>query len=363
MMHIAKQVLPELTSAHVEGPFVTIMMNTQITRQGMEQDQLKVKNFAKEARMRFEKKYPTHNWAAVQENIDQLIADQNFWRGNSKSVAMIFTESMTYVQRLHMATDDQYYVGDRPYILAMIKNNQYHHNYYMLCLNRDSMKMFQVMGSQVSEMELPNAPWTMEMALGEELTKPSMNHSSGGMMHGVGSKDEEMRIDWMNYYQAIDEYLCESFENEEGYPMYLFALPENQTMFHKMAKCSWLKTDMAINASPTHHSLAMMKERAAAFSQRLTESMIMRYQTFANRKSMEDLVDMIPAARDGRIRQLFIATSNLIDGFGEEPDLEYDKRMILNNLADHVSKNGGDVYILPQKHVPNNQRLFATLRY
>ena len=50
------------------------------------------------------------------------------------------------------------------------------------------------------------------------------------------SKDEEVEIDWVNYYQAVDTYLKDSFENPEQWPIYLFALPENQTMFKKLLK-------------------------------------------------------------------------------------------------------------------------------
>lgn len=46
---------------------------------------------------------------------------------------------------------------------------------------------------------------------------------------------------------------------------------------------------------------------------------------------------------------LFIATSNLADGFGEDPETEYDRRQVLNALADDVIINGGKVFILDQK--------------
>ena len=51
-----KELLSQLTSEGAKGPFVTIMLNTHVAHQDVEKDQIKFKNFAKEAKKRFEKK-------------------------------------------------------------------------------------------------------------------------------------------------------------------------------------------------------------------------------------------------------------------------------------------------------------------
>ena len=73
------------------------------------------------------------------------------------------------------------------------------------------------------------------------------------------------------------------------------------------------------------------------------------YNKLLDRKFMDQLVDIVPAAKEGRIAQLFIATSNLVDGFGEDPDTEYDRRQVLNTLTKNVLENSGEVSILEQK--------------
>ena len=78
---------------------------------------------------------------------------------------------------------------------------------------------------------------------------------------------------------------------------------------------------------------------------------------------MDQLVDIVPAAKEGRISHLFIATSNLVDGFGEDPDTEYDRRQVLNTMADYVIANGGEVFVLDQKDAPDEKSLVAILRY
>lgn len=53
-----KELLSQLISEGAKGPFVTIMLNTHVAHQDVEKDQIKFKNFSKEAKKRFEKNIP-----------------------------------------------------------------------------------------------------------------------------------------------------------------------------------------------------------------------------------------------------------------------------------------------------------------
>ncbi len=373
MTKAGKELLAELTGTGAKGPFVSIMLNTHVAHQDVEKDQIKFKNFAKEAKKRFEKKYPDANWSTYQEKIDELLADQSFWRSGKISVAVFLTEEQTLIHRLNIPIDDQYYVGDTPYLLAVIKNAQFNYTYYLLGLNRDSIKLYFVDNQQLTTVELPEgAPIDVPTALGEELTGGNLNYSSQGSQagskegvayHGVSAKDEEVAIDWKNYYQAVDIFLRDKFDNPEKYPLYLFALPENQTMFKKYAKTSYFSTDASISASPATLNEKEIAAQISEISKQLSAKEIAGYQKLMDKKFMDQLVDIVPAAKEGRISHLFIATSNLVDGFGEDPDTEYDRRQVLNTMADYVIANGGEVFVLDQKDAPDEKSLVAILRY
>jgi hypothetical protein len=273
---------------------------------------------------------------------------------------------------LSIPVDDQYYVSDLPYLLAIIKNGQFNYSYYLLGLNRDSMKLYEVSNKQVKEVSLPEeAPVDVVTALGSELTGGGLNFSSNGgggardgvTFHGVNPKDEEVEIDWVNYYQAVDTYLKDSFENPEQWPIYLFALPENQTMFKKIAKNPYYCSDVAISASPAQLSFRDIEEGAKKLSSELAAQESKEYNKLLDKKFIDQLVDIVPAAKEGKVSHLFIATSNLADGFGEDPETEYDRRQVLNALADDVIINGGKVFILDQKDAPDEKSLTAILRY
>ena len=78
MVKFGKAFLSQLTTDGINGPFVTIMLNTHVGHQNVEKDQIKFKNFAKEAKRRFEKRYPDHSWNKFQEKIDTCLLIRHF---------------------------------------------------------------------------------------------------------------------------------------------------------------------------------------------------------------------------------------------------------------------------------------------
>lgn len=371
MANISRDLLLQLTSDQVKGPFVTIMLNTHVAFQQVEKSQLKFKNFVKEAKQRYEKRYPTLDWSEIQGKADAILANRDFWRSGTKSMAIILTPQETFVHLLTIEVDDQYYVGDTPYVLAIIKNAQFNYPYYLVALNRDSMALYKMENKKLTEVELPeDAPTTLEIALGTErdgnsggVNYRSSSSASGDASHGTNTKDEEIEIDWSNYYLAVGKYLKTFLEKEEKLPVYLYGLPENQTLFRKIARSIPVDKNISVPYSPTQVSIQELEKNAEIIQSELQEKEIASYQKLIEGKYADQLSDIKQSAKLGRIGQLFIATSNLITGFGDDPDTEYDWRQELNALSVDTLINGGEVFVLEQQNAPGRKGLIATLRY
>lgn len=369
MAKIGRELLQQLTSEQVKGPFVTIMLNTHVAHQEVEKEQLKFKNFIKEAKKRYKKRYPEFDWSLIQQKADELLASADFWRSGSTSVAVILTPQDTFIHRLSIEVDDQYYVGDTPYLLAIIKNDQFNYPYYLLALNRDSMNLYKMENKKLAVVALPeDAPTTIEIALGEELTGGSANfrsssNATGDASHGTNTKEEEVAIDWSNYYLAISNYLKAFLDVEERLPIYLYGLPENQTLFRKIAKSLNIDRAISVPNSPTQLSVREIEKNLERITEELTAKETASYQKLIEGKFFDQLADIKQGSKTGRISDLFIATSNLIPDFGEDPDTEYDWRQELNQLSIDTIIHGGDVYVLEQSKAPGERSLIATLRY
>ncbi|MTD42166.1 hypothetical protein GIX45_26775 [Erwinia sp. CPCC 100877] len=376
MVDQEKDNLAVLFSDDVQGPFVTFILNTHVAHQDVEKDSLALKNFAKAAKIRFKKKYPEHSWAAIQEKIDALLADASFWRNGTTSVSIIISETDIFIHRLEVPVDDQYYVDDRPYLLGIIKNNQFNYHYYLLALNRDSMQLYLVENNKVQLVALPkDAPTDVITALGDELTGGNLNYSTQGgsgfnggskegvAYHGVNTKDEEVKIDWINYYQAIDNYLKDTFVNSDNLPIRLYALTENQTVFKKIAKNPYLDSTVCVTASPAQASLQDIKKGALKINQELEAQETAAYNHLLDKKFVDQLVDIAPASEEGKISHLFISTANLVNETTDMSTEEFDRRKVLNKVTNNVLRTGGKVFVLDQKAAPDEKSLVAILRY
>ncbi|MCA5013354.1 MULTISPECIES: hypothetical protein [unclassified Enterococcus] len=376
MVDQEKDTLSVLFSDDVHGPFVTFILNTHVAHQDVEKDSLAFKNFGKAAKVRFEKKYKTLSWAPFQDKIDALLADASFWRNATKSVSIIFTENDVFIHRLDVPVNDQYYVDDRPYLLGIIKNNQFNYRYYLMALNRDSMQLYLVENSRVTKVDLPDdAPTDLVGTLGDELTGGNLNYSTkagsgyngsskeGVAYHGVNTKDQEVQIDWTNYYQAIDNYLKDTFVNPDQLPIRLYALPENQTLFKKIAKNTYLKTDTAVSSSPAQVSINDIEKAAEKINQELEKNETATYNLLLDKKYVDQLADIAPAAEEGKISHFFISTANLVDETTEMSNEEFDRRKVLNQVTNKILNTGGKVFILDQQASPDEKSLVAILRY
>ncbi|MGC6768615.1 baeRF6 domain-containing protein [Enterococcus sp. LJL128] len=366
----------ELFSDDIQGPFVTFVLNTHVAHQDISKDILAFKNLGKSAKSRFEKRFAEHDWAPIQEKIDALEADAAFWRNTTKSITIIFTKDETYIYKLNVPVDNQYYVGKKPYLLGIIKDNQFTYNYYLLALNRDSMSLYLVNNQIVTPVELPeDAPTDLVGTLGDELTGGNLNYSTkagtgyngsgkeGVAYHGINPKDEEVEIDWINYYQAIDNYLKDSFDNPENLPIFLYALPENQATFKKIAKNPYLDTSASVPSSPAQVTIKEISAGAEKINQHLEELETENYNELMDKKFVDQLVDIVPAAKEGRLSHFFIATANFINETNEMSSEEFDRRKLLNNTAYAVIKTGGNVFVLEQHAAPDEKSLLGILRY
>ena len=97
------------------------------------------------------------------------------------------------------------------------------------------MKVYHVENKQVTEVALPeDAPVDIETALGEEISgRGDFNYSAQGApnssgegvaYHGFSAKDEEVEIDHVNYYQAVDNYFKMNFQMRKIY-RFIFCTP------------------------------------------------------------------------------------------------------------------------------------------
>lgn len=302
--------------------------------------------------------------------------DGSFWRDPTASVTIIFTQNNSFIQRQVIHVQEQYYVDSKPYLLGIIKNIQFNHEYYLLALNRDSMALYHVENQNVTPILLPDdAPVNVNVALGDQLTGGEVNYSTHGgpgynnsskegvSYHSVNTKDQEVEIDWQNYYQAVDTFLQNSLKTLEKLPIRLFALKENQVQFIKIAKNSYLDQSASITASPAQATMAEIKESVKTLNQTLERLKLEQYNKLLDKKYLDQLEEIVPAIKEGKVAYFFISTANLVATTTKMTSEEFDRNKLFNDLVYSVIEMDGKVYILDQSITPDEKSLIAVLRY
>lgn len=356
-----------------QGPFVTIYQSVELTLPNAEAEQVKFKNQLKKAQTQVKNECLGDDCDGLLHQLDQAPNDKKFWSIKKGSVAFFFTPKETFYYRLQTSVKDLIEFGDRPTILPIIEEFQYIENYYLLCLSNREMSLYRGALDQIERVELPDdAPTTLEIALGEELTRSQQLNAGGGgsgMIHGTNEKSDELDIDQENYYRAVDKYVFEHFSRDEQLPLVLFALTENQAVFRQLSKNSYLR-DNKIEASPAQlDEKAIQKEAAKLISDLMTQrhsETIRRYEeTTPQYKLGDQYQDLTSASLEGRIESLFIEKDVEIKGsIDENGQLGYEgNENFLNQLALNVLATNGKVYVLDRAKMPGLKDVAAILRY
>ena len=92
MANQKKDSLSTLFSEEVHGPFVTFLFNTHVAHQNVEKDSLVLKNFAKAAKTRFEKKFPEEKWPVFQEKIPSGATAQQVFQSSYLQKTPLFND-------------------------------------------------------------------------------------------------------------------------------------------------------------------------------------------------------------------------------------------------------------------------------
>jgi hypothetical protein len=237
--------------------------------------------------------------------------------------------------------------------------------------NRDSL----------DEIELSSeVPKNIKDALGEEYSDPHLTVSSyggvgKGMVHGQGSKKDEVKGDTERFFRAIDRGIWEHHSRPSGLPLLLAALPEHHSLFREVSH-NKLLLEEGIKTNPDSHDLDQLRKLTweviePIYLQRL-KGFVETYHSERNRGLASDNIeDVAMAAIQGQVDVLLVEAERQIPGrlnketgqVEAEPLDAPDIDDLLDDLAEMVLKTKGEVVIVPKERMPTESGLAATLRF
>lgn len=342
-----------------------------------QQNQIRFKNLLKEAEGRLiSSGLSIPEVKGLLDPAYNLIRDELLWCQDDGLAVFVSGKLFSYYL-LPLEFEELLVVTDRFHIkplMSLIINDGL---YYILAVSKNEVKFYQGTRSDIREVVMEGIPNNIYEVLKyddpeKQLQVHSGNHSGGPIFHGHGfdsTKDNLLR-----YFRKIDKGVQEMLHSKRA-PLILAGVEYFLPIYKKANKYPYL-LDEVIKGNPEVMSARELHEKAWA----IVQPFFKKKQKEAAEKYMEflgtgltskDIKENVLAAYYGKVDTLFVAVGVQKWGaFNPETNevnihskAEPGDEDLLNLAAVHTFLNGGTVFAVEPKDVPDNAFLAAVFRY
>ena len=327
-------------------------------------------------------KYKKGDVDSIMKPFYQIEEDKDFWNNTSDGLAILANRKKCIVYKLQRQVKELAVVADSFHIKPLIRVFQSVEKYQLLGLSRNEFTLYQGNRYGYQQIELkPGTPRTMKEVLGDEHTDAYQAHglsgdSDGtGVYYGHGGKEVEIDKDTEKFFRYIDRFVFENCSKPSKLPLVLVSLKEYHTLFKHISHNPYLMEE-GINASYESLEMGQLKERALKIIEPIylekTRKLVDSFETAkANSLGSGDLAQVTKAAFENRVKIVFIAadkivpgkidgaTGQIVQGDINDPDCDD----ILDDIAELVLKNRGEVVVLSKELMPGGTGVAAIYRY
>lgn len=364
-----------------EEPVISISQRLSVEDLRSDKDQTRLSNLISEGKKLAQEKFNSEDAAKLMSQLDEVDAHMRELVSSRGGLLIYATLDEIYYTHTAIPVDNTVTAGHLPYLLPVIANYQFSHNYHLLVLNQHEISLYRGRGRELDEIEFPedDAPKTLEDALGTEKEGGQLSHGSYGSrgtdgpqsFHGHNETSSEKEIDRVNYFRVVDKYIYENYSLKEDIPLILYATPDNQSVFRDLSNNQYLLEE-GIEKDGSGAHITELKEAAFELDQKLvkqeTEDLFELFEETAPNYLIEnDPAQLARAVVDGRIESLIVNESKDVqgrindDGTYEENDDDYYRHLVTRAL-----QSKADVYVVMDDFFSDDQTditAIARLRY
>jgi hypothetical protein len=295
----------------------------------------------------------------------QLERRSEFWRYESDGLAIFLAHGFFRYFRLPLkppafaAVEEHFEITP---LLPLWTSEDY---FYLLALSRNRVKLFQGTRYALSEVDVKGVPLNLHETLGHSVDESLREQHT----LKAGLPEDELR-----YFRQINESLRHSCKDQRV-PLVLAGVEKSASLYRQVNTYKGL-LDGCVPGNPDRLSTADLHVKAREIARSHYDGMrkqaIGQYtERTDSSKTSHKLEEILPAAYQGRVYHLFVATGREQWGkFDEETSelslherAEKGDRELLNLAVIGTILNRGGVYALAPGDVPDGASLAAVLRY
>ena len=361
-------------------PCISLYQPTYRYSPDNKRDPIVFRNLVRKIEDSLKQKYHKGDIDSVMRPFYQMEEDKNFWNNTMDGLAILATPQKCVAYRLQRPVKELAIVADSFHIKPLIRTFQAMDKYQLLGLSRNEFSLYQGNRYGYQEIELKHGtPRTITEVLGEAHTDAYQAHGGDadgtGMYYGHGGKKTEIDKDTEKFFRYVDRLIFENYSKPSVLPLILVTLKEYHALFKHVSHNPHL-LERGIDASYESLKTEQLTERALKIIEPIYQkkigSLVDSFKIAkANSLGSDDLLQVVKAAFENRVKTVLIQDNKMIPGkidystgeieLGDIQNPDSDD--ILDDLAELVLKNRGDVMVLPKEKMPGDTGVAGIYRY
>jgi len=371
MLYVDIPSLADLKSlaAHRDDICVSIYLPTTPVSQETVRDRIELKNLAKEALRQLETaSTDKRRVAALMEHLDDLVDDDEFWRFQAHSLAVLATPDNVRTFRVPNALAKIVEVSDRFHLKPLLRAIAFPNTCYVLALAEGAVRVIQVSADlPPAVVRVDGVPKDAASAVG----RASVNdRSPSGRIQG----SEGQKVLLRQFARKIDHALRGLLTGSD-IPLVLAASEPLASIYRSVNTYTHL-AKAGIDGSPVRSTDAQLADRARALLDGQYRDEIAQWKmAFVARenegRATTDIAHAARAATYGAVETMLVDIDEVIPGTVGEKDgavtlaksANASDYGVVDEIASRVIRSGGRILGVRKADIPGGKSLAAILRY
>jgi hypothetical protein len=385
-MNLSRREFKKLIEARA-GLHVSIYLPTHRKGPQVQQDPVRLKNLVRDAEGQLvELGMSSRNAGRMLAGGHRLRDDTVFWKYRTKGLCLFLATDFVRHYDLPFRCEELVVVTQRFHLKPIVPLLYRDARFYLLTLSQNKARIFICTQDRMVRLEVPGMPQSLkEATIHDDPEKQIQFHtgtpttSTGNRSaiyhgHGAGADDADTRM--LRYFQGIDRALGSVLADEDA-PLVLAGVDYLHAIYRRANSYKGLMED-GITGSPHDESERDLHRQAWKIVrptfEAVREKALAEYGALSGSRdprSAGDVKEILPAALHGRVAHLFVAVGvqqwGTYDPATGRLDVQEDGKPgdedLLDLAAVHTLANGGDVYAVPPKDMPEDAMVAAVFRY
>ena len=355
--------------SHRDDMCVSIYLPTTPVTQETTGDRIELKDLAKQAVHELVAKgADKRRLAALAEHLDDLVDDDEFWRFQARSLAVLATPDNVRTFRVANALKPQVEVADRFHLKPLLRAVTFPNTCYVLALAEGAVRLVEAPADlPATTVKVDSMPKNASSAVHRSSVH---DRSPSGRLQG----SEGQKVLLRQFARKVDSALRGLLAGSD-IQLVLAAAEPMASIYRSVNTYSHLAS-ATIAGSPVALTDAQLADRARSVLDGLYRDEIAAFaRLFETREgrgqATTDIAQAARAATYGAVQVMLMDIDELIPGKVDETDgsvtfaerASADSYGVVDEIAGRVIMSGGRVLAVRKADIPRGQSLAAILRY